>query len=92
MRFVAVEPIPLDFSPEEVRARFKALARHAHDVGARPVEAFYSLREGEAFTLFEAASEADVRRAHELAGWAAMRVSPAEHVYPELLDEPRRNR
>lgn len=92
MRFLAVEPIPLDLSPEDVRARFEALARHAHEVGARPLETFYSMREGESYTLFEAGSEDDVRRAHLLAGWAAMRIAPAERLYPDLMDEPRRAR
>ena len=91
-RFLAVEPIPLTLTPDEVRARFRDLARHAHALGIRPVETFYSLREGESFTLFEAEHADDVRRAHELAGWAALRIAPAERLYPDLLDEPRRAR
>ena len=92
MRFLAVEPIPLDLPPAEVQRRFETLARHAHLVGARPIESFYSRSEGESYTLFEAASEDEVRRIHEMAGWAALRVAPAERVYPDLLSEPRRNR
>ena len=92
MRFLAVEPVPLDLSRAEVQARFENLARHAHVVGARPMETFYSRREGESYTLFEAASEEEVRRIHELAGWAVLRVAPAERIYPDLLSEPRRNR
>lgn len=91
-RFLAIEPIPLEISAGDVRQRFEALARTSHELGIRPLETFYTQREGVAYTLFEAVDEESVISAHELAGLANVRVAPAERMYPDLLDEPRRAR
>lgn len=68
------------------------LAEASHDLGVRPVETFYSPGRDSAYTLFEANSVEEVRRAAELAGLHALDVVPTERVFTELLDRPHKAR
>lgn len=69
------------------------LARVCHEAGLRPVETFYQATGGgSAYTLFEANDENDVLSATRRAGLRAHDVMPAERVFTDLLDRPRKAR
>lgn len=88
-RFLAIHPLP----GPDWRGSLTRLAEHGAAVGIRPVETFYATQTGLAYTLYEAADEASVRRVHERAAVAPPdSVLPAERVYTELLAQPHRSR
>lgn len=90
-QFLAIHPLSAP-GGEPVRAALARVAQAAHGRGVHPIETFFSVATGMAYTFVEADTEARVRDAYAAAGLPAPEVVPGERVFTELLDEPRRAR
>ena len=91
-RFLAIERIPQGMTNDGFRDTLRRLDASADQLGVRVTETIYNLDRHQAFSVFEAADETQVREAHAAAGLDAPDVFAAELVYTELLLEPRRQR
>ena len=90
-RFLAINDLP-GATAAEVRGRFERLVEEGRALGLRPVETFYSLERGRAYTYVEGDAEDHVRAMCAAAGLPVVDVVPGERLYTELLDEPKRYR
>lgn len=91
-RFLAIEAIPGGATPDTFRDALRALDRAADALGLRVRETIFNLSRGQAFSLFDAETEEQVHQAHEAAGFAPADVFPADVIYTNLLEQPRRAR
>lgn len=90
-RFLAIATIPPGWDRGELMGHLEQVARVASGRGVHPLETFYSLPRGRAYTLVDAASDRDVEDVCAAAG-LPVEVVPGERVQTDLLDEPRRAR
>lgn len=90
--FLASHDLAPGTSREEARSLLERLAAAGNAEGVRTVETFVSVERAQAVTLFQAATEEQVRRACFRAGLANVDVFRGERVFTELLDEPRHAR
>ena len=90
-RFLAINELP-GADDAEVLARLERLVERGHALGLRPLETFYSIERGRAYTYVEGDTEESVRAMCAAAGLPVVDVVPGERLYTELLDEPKRYR
>jgi hypothetical protein len=91
-RFLAIHAIPKGITQEAFKESLLHVAKAADQLGLHVTETLYNLERAQAFSVFEADSADDVRKAAELAGIPQPDVFRADILYTELLAEPRRAR
>lgn len=91
-RYLAVHAIPEGVSEQQFKESLRQVAVAAETLGLRVTETLYNLERHQAFSVVEADSEEDVRKAHRLAGLPLPDVFEARILYTQLLAEPRRAR
>ena len=91
-RFLAIHRIPAGTTEPDFRRMLETLAQVADEAGVDVSQTVYSLAGGQAFSLIEADNATTVRDMTARAGLPTPDVVPANVVYTELLNEPRRSR